>query len=152
MLKRLLCSTAFLSVLMYITMGHTMLSLPLPSFLDGKHFDIGLIQLCLALIVMIINKKLFISGARSIINRAPNMDALVSIGSAASFIYSACILVSVYSAEKSGNHILASEQVHGLYFESAAMILTLITLGKLLEARSKGRTTDALNGLIALSP
>lgn len=152
MLKRLLWSLGFLIVLMYVSMGHTMWGLPLPSFFDGNYIALGLVQLLLSAIVMVINQKFFISGFKSVLNCSPNMDALVSLGSAASFIYSTYILFAMTSAQLNGNTELAVHYSHEFYFESAAMILTLITLGKLLEARSKGRTTDALRGLIDLAP
>lgn len=152
MLKRLLWSLGFLFVLMYVSMGHTMWDFPLPSFFDGNYIALGLVQLLLSAIVMVINQKFFISGFKSILNRSPNMDALVSLGSAASFIYSTYVLFAMTSAQLNGDAELAAHYSHEFYFESAAMILTLITLGKLLEARSKGKTTDALKGLIDLAP
>lgn len=142
--RRLIASFALLMPLMYISMGYTMLGLPLPSVIENDHIVIGLIQLILALAVMGINRKFFISGAKSVWYRAPNMDALVSLGSGASFIYSVFVLIMSAS---SGHGIL-----HNLYFESAAMILVLITVGKLLESRSKGKTTDALRTLMNLAP
>lgn len=152
MLKRLLWSLGFLLVLMYVSMGYTMWGFPLPSFFEENHIAVGLVQLLLSAIIMIINQKFFISGFKSIINRSPNMDALVSLGSAASFIYSTYVLFAMTSAQLSGNVEQVAHYSHEFYFESAAMILTLITLGKLLEARSKGKTTDALKGLIDLAP
>ena len=144
-LTRLVASAVFLIILMYIAMGH-MVSLPLPSFLAENPLAAGLSQFLLAAIVMVINKAFFINGFKGFIHRAPNMDSLVALGSAASFIYSS-YLVFEMTVSKHPEHLL-----HGLYFESAAMILTLITLGKMLEAHSKGKTTDAIKGLIELAP
>ncbi len=144
--RRLYASLAFLLVLMYFSMGHTMLSLPLPPFLQGNALAVGLLQMLLSLIVLIINQKFFISGILSLMHRAPNMDTLVSIGSGASFIYSTCLLFAMTVSDMP--HTL----LHGLYFESAAMILVLITVGKLLESKAKGKTTSAIRGLMALSP
>lgn len=147
-LKRLIASIGFLLVLMYFSMGHTMLGLPLPPFFEGNCVGIALVQLLLAAIVMVINQKFFISGFKGLIHRAPNMDTLVALGSATSFIYSAVNLFLMTAADSAS----AMDYMHDLYFESAAMILTLITVGKLLEAKSKGRTTDALRGLMNLAP
>ena len=150
--RRLMLSVGFLLVLMYFSMGHMMFGLPLPSFLDGNHVVIGLIQMLLAIIIMIINKKFFVSGFRGIINRAPNMDSLVALGSGASFAYSAVVLFLMGYAKSAGDTAAVHEYSMNLYFESAAMILTLITVGKMLEAKSKGRTTDALKSLMKLAP
>ncbi len=145
LLKRLAASLAFLILLMYISMGYVMWNLPLPQFLSGNPIAIGLTQLLLTTVVMVINQKFFINGFKGIIKGAPNMDTLVSLGSAAAFIYST---YELYAMTVSLSH----SHLHNLYFESAAMILTLITVGKMLEAKSKGRTTDALKGLMKLSP
>jgi Cu2+-exporting ATPase len=139
--KRLVLSFAFLVVLMYISMGYSMWGLPLPAVLTANPIIIGILQMVLALVVMVINNKFFVNGFKGIIHRAPNMDTLVSIGSAASYIYSLYILIS------RPEHFL-----HDLYFESAAMILALITLGKMLESVSKGKTTNALKSLLQLAP
>ena len=144
--NRLIASLAFLLPLMYVSMGHTMWGWVLPSFLEGNHIALGIVQMLLAAIVMVINQKFFISGFRGVIHRAPNMDTLVALGSGASFVYSVAVLIAMTGAE-SADHL-----AHNLYFESAAMILTLITVGKLLESYSKGRTTDALKSLMALAP
>lgn len=146
LVKRLIASFVFLAALMYVSMGHTMWGFPLPSFLEGNPIAIGITQLLLSAIVMVINQKFFISGVKGIINRSPNMDTLVSLGSAASFIYSVYALFAMTVAETPEHYL------HEFYFESAAMILALITLGKMLEARSKGKTTDALKGLMKLAP
>ena len=148
-LKRLIASIGFLLVLMYFSMGHMMLGLPLPPFFEGNCVAIGLAQLLLAAIVMVINQKFFISGFKGVLHRAPNMDTLVALGSAASFIYSTVMLFLMTAAPDSAT---AMDYMNNLYFESAAMILTLITVGKLLEALSKGRTTDALKSLMNLAP
>lgn len=145
LLKRLLFSLGFLLALMYVSMGHIMWGFPLPSFFNQNYFALGLTQLLLSAVVMVINQKFFINGFKGVVKGAPNMDTLVSLGSAAAFVFSTYELFSM-TADYSHTHI------HNLYFESAAMILTLITLGKLLEAKSKGRTTDALKGLMNLSP
>lgn len=146
LVKRLVSSLIFLGLLMYISMGHTMWGLPLPEFFVGNPIAIGLAQLLLSTIVMVINQKFFISGFRGLIHRAPNMDTLVSLGSAASYMYSVYALFAMTVAEH------AEYYLHELYFESAAMILALITLGKMLEARSKGKTTNALKSLMDLTP
>ncbi|MBR6807306.1 MAG: heavy metal translocating P-type ATPase [Clostridia bacterium] len=151
-LRRLVYSAVLLIPLMYISMGHGMLGLPLPRFLTDSYVNFGLSQLLLSAAVMIINQKFFISGAKGIKNFSPNMDTLVSIGSGASFIYSTCLLFLTALAEKRGESAIAAHYVHGLYFESAAMILTLITVGKLLESRAKGKTTSALKALMSLAP
>ncbi len=145
--KRLICSLIFLAVLMYISMGHTMWGWPLPAFFDGNYIALALAQLLLAVIVMVINQRFFISGFKSLAHRAPNMDTLVALGSSAAFIYSTYALFAMTGAQADAVHYM-----HELYFESAAMILTLITVGKMLEARSKGKTTDALKGLMRLAP
>ena len=150
--KRLLASLGFLAVLMYFSMGHMMLGLPLPSFFHGNHVAMGLVQLLLAAIVMVINQRFFISGFKSLFHGAPNMDALVALGSAAAFIYSTFALFMMSGAVVRGDEAGVMYYMEELYFESAAMILTLITVGKMLEARSKGRTTDALKSLMKLAP
>lgn len=149
---RLVTSAVFLLVLMYISMGHMMFGFPLPKFLEESHTASGIAQLILSGIVLVINQKFFISGTKSLIHRSPNMDTLVSLGSGVSFAYSAYILFRMAYAESSGAHETAAGLMHGLYFESAAMILTLITVGKLLEAIAKGRTTNALKSLMDLAP
>lgn len=150
--KRLLASLGFLFVLMYFSMGHTMMGLPLPGVLENNHIAVGLIQLLLSLAVMVINQKFFISGFKSVIHRSPNMDTLVALGSSASFIYSVYVLFAMTQAQLEGNSEAVMSYMHEFYFESAAMILALITVGKMLEARSKGKTTDALKGLMNLAP
>ena len=150
--KRLVASLGFLVVLMYFSMGHTMWGWPLPEFFEGNHIAVGLVQLLLAVIVMMINQKFFISGFKGLIHKAPNMDTLVAMGSAASFVYSTYALFVMTDAQVKGNMDVVMEYMHEFYFESAAMILALITLGKMLEARSKGKTTDALKGLMKLAP
>ena len=145
-LKRLIASVVFLTALMYFSMGH-MVGLPLPPFFEGNHAAVGLVQLLLAAIVMVINQKFFISGFKGLIHRAPNMDTLVALGSGTAFVYSTYALFMMTE-----NTAASSEYMHELYFESAAMILTLITVGKLLEAKSKGRTTNALKSLMNLAP
>lgn len=152
LLKRLISSVIILLVLMYFSMGHTMWNFPLPVFLDGNCVAIALVQFILAAIVMLINKKFFVSGFKGLINRAPNMDTLVSLGSAASFAYSTALLFIMTDRVMHGDSEAAMEYMHGLYFESAAMILTLITVGKLLESRAKGKTTDAIKSLMSLAP
>jgi len=150
--KRLLLSIGFLLVLMYISMGHIMWDWPLPPFLEGEHVIVASIQLVLAAIIAFINRHFFISGFRSLVRRAPNMDTLIALGSSAAFIYSTFVLGLMIRAENSGDHERVMDLMHDLYFESAAMILTLITVGKMLEAYSKGRTTDALKSLMKLAP
>ncbi len=150
--RRLAASLAFLAALMYLSMGHGMLGWPLPSFLEGNLLAQTLAQLLLAAVVMVINQKFFISGTKSLLGGAPNMDALVGLGSAASFVYSTGALFLMTSAQLAGDTARVKALHHDLYFESAAMILALITVGKMLEARSKGRTTDALRGLMKLAP
>ena len=152
MKRRLIASLAFLIMLMYISMGHTMLGFPLPSFMEGNHVMTALAELILAAIVMVINQKFFINGFKGIIHRSPNMDTLVALGSGASFIYSTAVLFLMTAAQQKGDGGAVMRYAHGLYFESAAMILTLITVGKLLESVSKGRTTDAIKGLMKLAP
>ena len=146
MKKRLIASLGFLLLLMYISMGHMMFGFPLPSFMEGNHVMMGLAQLLLAAIVMVINQKFFINGIKGIIHRSPNMDTLVALGSGASFVYSTVALFAMTDAQLKGNTDAVMDYMHNFYFESAAMILTLITVGKMLEARSKGKTTDALKG------
>ena len=150
--KRLIASLGFWIVLMYVSMGHMMWGWPLPSFFDGNHVAMGLLQLLLTVIVMVINQKFFISGFKSLRHRAPNMDALVALGAAAAFGYSTFTLFAMTDAQVRGNMDAVMAYMHEFYFESAATILTLITLGKMLEARSKGKTTNALKGLMKLAP
>ena len=149
--RRLVASLGFLAVLMYISMGH-MLSLPLPAFLAENPIAFGLAQLLLAALIMVINQKFFISGFKGLIKRAPNMDTLVAMGSAAAFVYSVWVLFDMSAAQMRGDSAAVMAHMHDFYFESAAMILTLITVGKMLEARSKGKTTDALKGLMRIAP
>ncbi len=150
--KRLFASLGFLIVLMYFSMGHMMWGWPVPAALENNHVAMGLLQLLLTAIVMVINQKFFISGFKSLFKGAPNMDTLVALGSAAAFIYSTAALFVMTDAQMKGDHALVMSYMHEFYFESAAMILTLITVGKMLEARSKGKTTDALKGLMKLAP
>ncbi len=150
--KRLLYSAGFLLVLMYFSMGHMMWNWPLPVFMDGNHVMMGLVQLYLTVIIMIINQKFFINGFKSLFHGAPNMDTLVALGSFASFGYSSYALFAMTYAQHKGDAEAVMGYMHEFYFESAAMILTLITVGKMLEARSKGKTTDALKSLMKLSP
>ena len=150
--RRLAWSLGFLLVLMYFSMGHIMWSWPVPAFFRGNHVAMGLLQLLLTAAVMVINQKFFISGFKSLWHRAPNMDTLVALGSAAAFVYSTYALFEMTSAQVRGDTGAVMSLMHEFYFESAAMILTLITVGKMLEARSKGRTTDALKGLMKLAP
>ena len=150
--RRLIASLGFLLVLMYISMGHMMWGWPLPKFMDRNHVAMGLSQLLLAAIVMVINQKFFISGFKGLLHRAPNMDTLVAMGSAAAFIYSTYALFAMTAAQVRGGSEAAMPWMDEFYFESAAMILTLITVGKMLEARSKGKTTDALKGLMKIAP
>ena len=152
MVKRLVSSLIFLMILMYISMGHTMWGFPLPKFMSGNHIMMGLTQLLLSAIVMIINQKFFISGFKGLINRAPNMDTLVALGSGASFAYSTWALFAMTDAQLKGDADAVMGYMHEFYFESAAMILTLITVGKLLESVSKGKTTNAIKGLMKLAP
>ena len=150
--RRLLTSLGFLLVLMYFSMGHMMFGFPLPSFFHGNHVAMGLLQLLLAAIVMVINQKFFTSGFKSLFHGAPNMDTLIALGSGAAFVYSTAMLFAMTRAQVDGNTAAVSSYMMEFYFESAAMILTLITVGKMLEARSKGRTTDALKSLMKLAP
>ena len=150
--KRLLASLGFLMVLMYFSMGHMMWGWPVPAFFENNHVAMGLLQLLLAAIVMVINQKFFISGFRGLLHRTPNMDTLVALGSGASFVWSTYALFALSDAQLRGDMDGVMTYMHEFYFESAAMILTLITVGKMLEARSKGKTTDALKGLMKLAP
>ncbi len=150
--KRLWSSVGFLVVLMYFSMGHMMWNWPLPSFYDNNHVAMGLTQLLLTIVIMVINQKFFINGFKSLWHRAPNMDALVALGSGAAFVYSTYALFAMTDAQVKGDMDAVMAYMHELYFESAAMILTLITVGKMLEARSKGKTTDALKSLMKLAP
>ena len=150
--KRLIASAVFLLILMYFSMGHMMWGWPLPGWFDGNHVAMGLVQLLLAGIVMVINQEFFISGTKSLLRGSPNMDTLVSLGAAASFGWSVYALFAMTNAQLHGGSEAAMAYMDEFYFESAAMILTLITVGKLLEARSKGKTTDALKSLMALAP
>ena len=150
--KRLLASVGFLIVLMYFSMGHMMWGWPLPAFFEGNHVAMGIMQMLLAAIVMVINQKFFINGFKGLIHGAPNMDTLVAMGSAASFCWSTYVLFAMTGAQLAGDSEAVMSYMHGFYFESAAMILTLITVGKMLEARSKGKTTDALKSLMKLAP
>lgn len=150
--KRLIASVGFLAVLMYISMGHMMWNWPLPSFFNGNHIAMGLVQMLLTIIIMVINRKFFVSGFQSLLHRSPNMDTLVALGSGAAFVYSTYALFAMTDAQVKGNMDAVMNYMHEFYFESAAMILTLITVGKMLEAHSKGKTTDALKGLMDLSP
>ncbi len=150
--KRLIYSVGFLAVLMYISMGHTMLSLPLPSFMHNNFLLLSFIQLILSAVVIFINREFFISGVKGIINKAPNMDTLVSMGSGASYLWSLVTVYVIIQNQLVGNTSGMMNAYHGLYFESAAMILTLITVGKMLEAKSKGKTTTALRALLDLKP
>ena len=150
--RRLIWSVGFLIVLMYFSMGHMMWGWPLPAFYNGNHVAMGLTQLLLTVVIMVINQKFFISGFKSLWHRAPNMDTLVALGSSAAFVYSTYALFAMTGAQARGDMDAVMSYMMDFYFESAAMILTLITVGKLLEARSKGRTTDALKGLMKLAP
>ena len=150
--RRLIASICFLVPLMYVSMGHMMWGWPLPADFSANHLAMGLFELLFTVVVMVINQKFFISGFKSIINRAPNMDALVALGASASFIWSVYILFCMTAAVSTGDAAAAEEYMMNFYFESAAMILTLITLGKMLEARSKGKTTDALKSLMKIAP
>lgn len=152
MKKRLIASLCFLIPLMYISMGHCMWGWPAPAFLDKNPMTIGLFQMLFSAIVMVINQKFFINGFKGLLNKAPNMDTLVALGSAASFGYSTCVLFMMADAMMQMDMDKAMSYMHEFYFESAAMILTLITVGKMLEARSKGKTTDALKSLMRLAP
>ena len=152
LLKRLIASVVFLLVLMYFSMGHMMFGWPLPPWFDGNHVAMGLVQLLLTVIIMVINQKFFISGFKGLIHRSPNMDTLVALGSSASFLWSVYALFMMIKAQTVGDMDAVMRYMDEFYFESAAMILTLITVGKTLEARSKGRTTDALKSLMKLAP
>ncbi len=152
LIRRLIWSLGFLCALMYISMGHMMWGWPLPAFYDGNHVAMGLTELLLAVVVMVINQKFFVSGFRSLSHGAPNMDTLVAMGSGAAFVYSTFALFAMTSAQVRGDTAAVEQWMMEFYFESAAMILTLITIGKTLEARSKGRTTDALKSLMKLAP
>ena len=152
LVKRLIASAVFLLILMYFSMGHMMFGFPLPPFFEGNHVAMGLVQLLLTVIVMIINQRFFISGFKALLHRAPNMDTLVALGAGASFGYSVYALFAMTQAQVSGGADAAKMWMDQFYFESAAMILTLITVGKTLEARSKGRTTNALKSLMDLAP
>ncbi len=152
LLRRLAASLGFLLVLMYFSMGHSMWGWPLPRFFTGNHVAMGITQLLLAAIVMLINQKFFVSGFKGLLHRAPNMDTLVALGSSASFVYSVYALYAMTDAQLHGGVDAAMRWMHEFYFESAAMILALITVGKTLEARSKGKTTDALKGLMKIAP
>lgn len=152
LMHRLIASVGFLVVLMYISMGHMMWGWPLPAFFADNHIAMGLAQLLLCVIIMVINQKFFISGFKGLIHRSPNMDTLVALGSGASFVYSVYALFAMTDAQLKGNAELVMSYMHEFYFESAAMILTLITVGKMLEAHSKGKTTNALKALLNLAP
>ena len=152
LMHRLIASVGFLVVLMYISMGHMMWGWPLPNFFTDNHIAMGLVQLLLCVIIMVINQKFFISGFKGLIHRSPNMDTLVALGSGASFVYSVYELFAMTDAQVKGNAELVMSYMHEFYFESAAMILTLITVGKMLEAHSKGKTTNALKALLNLAP
>ena len=150
--KRLFSSIGFLVVLMYFSMGHMMFGWPLPAFFEGNHVAMGLVQLLLTIMIMVINQNFFISGFKSLLHRAPNMDTLVAMGSSAAFLYSTYALFAMTDAQVKGDMAGVMKYMDEFYFESAAMILTLITVGKMLEAHSKGKTTDALKGLMKLAP
>ena len=152
MKKRLIWSVGFLLVLMYFSMGHMMWGWPLPAFYNDNHVAMGLTQMLLTIIIMVINQKFFISGFKSLWHRAPNMDTLVALGATAAFVYSTYALFAMTGAQVRGDMDAVMTYMMDFYFESAAMILTLITVGKMLEARSKGKTTDALKGLMKLAP
>ena len=150
--NRLIASVIFVVILMYISMGHSMFGFPVPQFFENNHVALALVQMILSAVIMVINQKFFISGFKGLMHRSPNMDTLVALGSFASFIYSTCVIFTMTSLQAAGDLEGVKSCFHNLYFETAAMILTLITVGKLLEAVSKGRTTDALKGLMALAP
>ena len=150
--KRLIASVGFLIILMYVSMGHMMWGWPLPAFMADNHVAMGLFQMLLTIIIMVINQKFFISGFRGLLHRAPNMDTLVALGATAAFGYSTYALFAMTDAQMSGDMERVMSYMHDFYFESAAMILTLITVGKMLEAKSKGRTTDAIKSLMRLAP
>ena len=150
--RRLIWSVIFLLILMYFSMGHMMWGWPLPSFYDNNHVAMGLTQLLLTIVIMVINGRFFISGFGALRHRAPNMDTLVALGATAAFVYSTYALFAMTDATVRGDADGIMHYMMELYFESAAMILTLITVGKTLEARAKGKTTDALRGLMDLTP
>ena len=150
--RRLIWSLGFAIVLMYFSMGHMMWGWPLPAFYDGNHVAMGLSQLLLTVVIMVINQRFFISGFKSLWHRAPNMDTLVALGASAAFVYSTYALFAMTDAQVKGDMNGVMTYMMDFYFESAAMILTLITVGKTLEAHSKGKTTDALKGLMKLAP
>ena len=150
--RRLIASIILLIPLMYVSMGHMMWGWPLPAWFDGNHVAMGLVQMLFAAIIMLVNKKFFVSGFQSVVHGAPNMDTLVAMGSGVSFVWSVWVLFAMTRAVVDGNDMLVMSYMMDFYFESAAMILTLITVGKMLEARSKGKTTDALKGLMKLAP
>ena len=152
MKRRLIASLCFLIPLMYFSMGHMMWNWPVTSFLEGNHVAMGLIQLLLTTVIMVINQKFFISGFKGLLHGAPNMDTLVALGAGASYGYSTYALFAMTDAQTRGDMAGVMSYMHEFYFESAAMILTLITVGKMLEARSKGKTTDALKSLMKLAP
>ena len=152
MRKRLIASVVLLIPLMYVSMGHMMWNWPLPPFFEGNHVAMGLVQLLFTVAIMVVNQKFFVNGFKGLIHRAPNMDTLVALGSAASFIYSVYALFAMTDAVVKGQDDMVMHYMHEFYFESAAMILTLITVGKMLEAHSKGKTTDALKSLMKLAP
>ena len=152
MKKRLIASVVFLIPLMYVSMGHMMWNWPLPSFFEGNHVAMGLVQLLFTIAIMVINQKFFVNGVKGILHKSPNMDTLVALGSGASFVYSVYALFAMTGAQVAGDGEAVMSYMHEFYFESAAMILTLITVGKMLEARSKGKTTDALKSLMKLAP
>ncbi len=152
LIKRLVASVVFLIPLMYISMGHMMWGWPLPHFMDNNHVAMGLAKMLFAIIIMVINQKFFISGFKGLINKSPNMDTLIAIGSGASFLYSTYSLFAMTVVQTAGDSAKVMSYMDGFYFESAAMILTLITVGKTLESYSKGRTTDALKGLLSMAP
>ncbi len=152
LIKRLIFSLIFLAPLMYISMGHMMWNWPLPKFMNDNHIAMGIAEMLLAIIVMVINQKFFINGFKGVIHKSPNMDTLVALGSGASFVYSTYALFAMTAAEMNGNFDKVTELMDSFYFESAAMILALITVGKTLESYSKGKTTDALKSLISLAP
>ena len=150
--KRLFSSLGFLVVLMYVSMGYMMWKFPIPEFFEGNHVAMGILQMLLTIIIMVINRKFFTNGYKSLLHGAPNMDTLVALGASAAFIYSTYALFAMTDAQVKGNATAVMSYMHEFYFESAAMILTLITVGKMLEARSKGKTTDALKSLMKLAP
>lgn len=150
--RRLIASLVFLMPLLYLSMGHMLWEWPLPPFFDENHVAMGLFQLILTGCIMVINQKFFVSGFKSLVHRAPNMDALVALGSSSAFLWSLYVLFAMTRAAADGNKDAVMDYMMSFYFESAAMILTLITVGKMLEAMSKGRTTDALKGLMKLAP